>query len=357
MKKILVCIALIFLSLSIILNLIACDNVVLNKRLICDTNGDFTILIVSDPQCDNVNEWREAKEELESLVKKAKPNFVLINGDMNSDNKIPVDMWNLFITPLNERNIYWSTTNGNHDPFTQKYYKMYKNYKHCLNETVNPNDPNFEAERPMNYVIPIYSNDNKTPVFAIYGMDTGTQNKNGYEGLTQKQIDWYVSQSNSLKEKNEGKPLTSIICMHIPLPQVIDMYYSAPNVYGFANEPNAGIRNYTCENGTIISSTHIHTTARKNDRKMFETVLKQNDVKAIIFGHDHRTNFVGSYKGVILGFAGKLSTGCYSDELCRGGRVIKFNQASPEKFTVSWLGAIKTSPDQPPIYSDGTLAK
>ena len=75
---------------------------------------------MSDPQCDNVTQWHEARNELETLVKKAKPDFVLINGDMNSQNKIPFDMWDLFVSPLTKRNIYWSTTNGNHDPFNYK---------------------------------------------------------------------------------------------------------------------------------------------------------------------------------------------------------------------------------------------
>lgn len=359
MKKTVVCVV---LSLCITLNLISCTKSKTN-RLVCDTNGDFTILIVSDPQCDTPAQWQEAKNELETLITRAKPNFVLINGDMNSNNKIPTDMWDLFISPLTERGIYWSTTNGNHDPFTERYYQMYKSHSLCLNSAVSKTDPNFEAARPMNYVIPVYSNDNKTLVFAIYGMDTGTANQNGYEGLTDKQIKWYKSQSDMLKRKNGREVVTSLLCMHIPLPQVVDMYYSTEKeaklykVYGIANEPNFNTKNYTCENGTVVSKTYLHTTAKSNDRGMLEAVLKQGDIKAIIFGHDHQTNIVGSYKGVILGFAGKISTGCYSDELCRGGRVIKLNQSNPEDFTVSWLGAIETSPDQPPIYYDGTLAK
>ncbi len=325
-------------------------------RLVCNTIGDFTILIVADPQCDTKTEWQQAKTELETLVKRAKPNFVLINGDMNTKNVIPADMWELFISPLTERDINWATTNGNHDPFTKRYYDMYKSYSGCLNNTVPKNDPNYEPSRPMNYVIPIYANDNRTIVFAIYGMDSGTSNNYGYEGLTQKQINWYKKQSQKLKKQNGGKAVTSILCMHIPLPEVIDLYHSGEyTTYGIANEPNAGTQNYTCENGKIIAKTKLHTTAKKNDNKTFAQILKQGDVKAIIFGHDHRTNFAGSYKGVILGFAGKLSTGCYSDDLCRGGRVIKFNQQNPQDFTVSWLGSIKTSTDQPPIYTDGTL--
>ncbi len=337
-------------------------------RLLCDGDGNFTILVVSDPQCDTAAQWNEAKTELETLVERASPDLVIINGDMNSNNIIPADMWELFISPLTERGIYWATTNGNHDPFKQKYYKMYKGYEKCLNSLVDISDPNYEPSRPMNYVIPIYSNDGKAPVFAVYGMDSGTENKNGYEGVTKRQIKWYESRSDELKEKNGGTPVISLLCMHIPLPQVIDMYYSANDgtsygknlggiypVYGILNESNVGVQNYICENKTLVLNSWFDTTAKENDRGLFDSVLNKGDVRAIIFGHDHKTNIVGSYKDVILGFAGKLSTGCYSDKLCRGGRVIRFNQSAPESFTVSWLGALKTSKDQPAIRSDGSV--
>ena len=115
-------------------------------------------------------------------------------------------------------------------------------------------------------------------------------------------------------------------------------------------------KGYVCENGTTVSKLKIHTTTPKRDKGLFNAILNQGDVKAVIFGHDHCTNIVGSYKGVLLGFAGKLSTGCYSDNLCRGGRVIRINQSDPEKFITEWLGALDSCADQPPIYSGGTLA-
>lgn len=339
-------------------------------KLMCDENGDFTILAVSDPQCDNSAQWDEAKAELETLIKRSNPNLILICGDMNTNNKIPKDMWDKFISPAAKRNIYWATINGNHDPFKEKHYKMYTAYDTCLNSKVSILDPNYEAKRPMNYVLPVYSVDGKKPVFAVYLMDTGTLNKKGYEGLTKRQINWYKKQSDNLKKLNGLKPVTSLLCIHIPLPQTIDMYYSMDGggtatekvpgglnkTYGIVNEKNSGIKNYTCENGTKISKTAFWTTAPNNDRGIFKEILKQGDVKAVLFGHAHRTNIIGSYKGVLLGFTGKLSTGCYSDKLCRGGRVIKFNQSNPEKFTVSWFGSLKTSKDQSAIYSDGTIA-
>lgn len=351
----------IMLILSVVTLMITVSNVVTgqnDKTLVCDDNGDFTILIVSDPQCDNINQWREARDELETLIQKANPNFVLINGDMNSKNQIPVDMWDLFITPIEDRKIFWSTTNGNHDPFNYKIYKMYKSYERCLNNIVSTSDENYDCMRPMNYMLPVYSNNKKNIVFAIYGMDSGVKDENGYVGLTNKQVDWYTEKSNDLKKLNNEKAVTSVICMHIPLPQMLEMFYGEKCiVYGVANEINYNHKGYITKSGKFLPKINVHTSNYSSDTKIFDAVIKQGDVKAIIFGHNHRNNFIGSYNGVLLGFAGKLSTGCYSDSICRGGRVIKFNQDKPEQFITYWLSAIESGHDQPPILSDGTMTK
>lgn len=332
-----------------------------NVTLSCDNEGNFKILVVADPQCDTKKQWYEARDELEVLIERSNPDFVLINGDMNSNNNVPSDMWELFIYPITSRNIYWSTTNGNHDPYSAKNYAMYKRYKYCLNNTVNVTDPNYEYYRPMNYVIPIYSNDKEKIVFAIYGMDSGTVNEYGYEGLTKKQIKWYKSKSNKLKDLNGGDKVTSLLCIHIPLTQTLDMVYSSSGkngeIYGITNQNGNSIKNYVLENGTVIKNANIHTTAPQNDQGMFKEILNQGDIKVAIFGHEHKTNIIGSYKGVLLGFAGKLSTGCYSDNLCRGGRVIEFNQSAPQNFKVYWIGSMQSSKDQEAIYYNGEQVK
>ncbi len=341
------------------------------NRLFCDQNGDFTILVVSDPQCDTKKQWYEARDELETLIERSNPDFVMINGDMNSQNKVSAEYLDVFLSPILSRDIFWATNSGNHDPYNKQNYDLYKSYKNCLNSKLERGNPSFEADRPMNYVIPVFSNDGKKTVFAIYALDSGTQNKNGYEGLTKRQIDWYRGQSAALKRQNGGRAVTSLMCLHIPITQTLDMFYSNSNsaaatakkagglynVYGITNQSNAAVKDYYCENNTYVAESFLNVTSPLNDRGIFNEIIKQNDVKILVFGHEHKTNIAGSYKGVVLSFAGKLSTGCYSDNLCRGGRVVRFNQSDPQNFTTEWLAALPSSCDQPPIYSSGQLAK
>ncbi len=355
MKKILSVAVLIIVAFGIMLPFVVKSES--DKKLICDENGDFIILVVSDPQCDTPVQWREARDELEILIKRADPDFVLINGDMNSNNEIPSDMWDMFVLPLESRGIFWSTTNGNHDPFKYKNYKMYKSYDHCLNDVVNTTDINYEMSRPMNYMLPVFSNDGNKIVFAIYGMDSGGMGENGYEGATKKQIKWYNKQSEMLKNNNGGNAVTSVLCMHIPLPQMLEMYYGGSMIYGIANEIKFNTKGYTTQKGINVDKINVHTSSAMQDNKLFDAILKNGDIKAVLFGHNHRNNFIGSYKGVLLGFVGKLSTGCYSDTICRGGRIIRLNESNPQNFTTEWLTSLDTGRDQPSIYSDGTRAQ
>ena len=54
-----------------------------DRCLTCNEKGEFTVLI-ADPQCDSDYQWEEAAEELEILMEKEKPDFVLVNGDIYS---------------------------------------------------------------------------------------------------------------------------------------------------------------------------------------------------------------------------------------------------------------------------------
>ena len=104
------------------------------EKLRCNENGDFTVLVVADPQCEKDFQWKEAADELEILLKKENPDFVLINGDMETNNLITKEKLEILIQPIIKRNIFWSTVNGNHDPFRKEINDMYLEFDKCLNQ-------------------------------------------------------------------------------------------------------------------------------------------------------------------------------------------------------------------------------
>ncbi len=301
-----------------------------NKQLRCGEDGKFMILIVADPQCENHEQWEEARAELETLVGRAKPDLVIIDGDMDTNNHIPREAWAHFISPLTAHAIPWATVNGNHDPFTEETYAMYTQYDECYNAVVIASDENFEAARPMNYALPIYAHGNDRVVFMIYALDTGDINENGWEGVTKKQISWYQKEADKRKRENGGVAVPALVCCHIPFAETKKMQV----LCGLENEVGA-------------------VTSLKNDKGFFRALKDMGDVRIAVFGHSHTINHVGIYDGILLGYAGKLSSGSYHDDVCRGGRVVTFDMSAPEVVTTHWLASLPTACDQPTVSRDG----
>ncbi len=336
------------------------------QDLQCDVNGDFTILIVADPHGD----WEGAKANLETLVVKTNPDFVIIHGDiyMSAYGAMDAQGFISMVEPLTKRGIPFATTNGNHDPYTDTDWETFTSLDGFLGEKVSASDPNYVAERPINYVLPVYANDGETPVFNIWAMDTGRTTASGqYDGVTETQIDWYKAKSAQLKTQY-GKDLTGLMCVHIPPTEMIDLYYSNKNggtntvgnagdahqpIHGAVYGNFAGVTNYTTSTGTVVSSTAMNATYPSNNRGLFDAMKEMGNIDISISGHDHANNFIGVYEGIMMGFTGRMVGETYS----RGARVIKFNQSNPEKFTTQWINLYENGEDQPEIYKDGSLVK
>ncbi len=330
------------------------------QELQCDENGDFKILIVSDIH----GAWDEAKANLETLIKQEDPDFLVINGDTKSPHSAFSNSdFEAMLEPVLSRGIPWTATNGNHDPYDADRWEFYKSLSGFVGENVSEADDNYDSARPTNFMLPIYKNDGKTPVFAVWAMDTGTSSSGKYEGVTDKQIAWYKAKSAEVKE--EYGDLTGLMLLHIPPTEMIDLYYSKTEggtaefgevgdayqpIYGGIYSTSAfGVADYTTDTGTVVSSTAMNATHPDNNRGVFSAMKEMGNIDISVSGHDHANNFIGVYKGIMMGFAGRLVGETYS----RGARVIKFNQKSPKSFTTKWIGLNETSEDQPEIESDG----
>ncbi len=321
-------------------------------KLVCDENGDFDILVVGDPQLEGrthtFTDWIDAANNLEYLVETTNPDMVIIDGDVVGDSGwVSKELIGILVESIEERDIPWATTNGNHDMYSATDYSIYKNFENCVNERVSEDDVNAVATRRQNYMLPIYANDGKTPVFAVWGMDTGEyardENGNaigGWDTVTEKQIEWYKAKSAELTEKNNGTPLTGLLCCHIPFVQMTDAIENITNYKTYG---------YVVGNG----SSGVETG-------MFDAIAEMGDIRAIINGHDHDSNMIVAYEKdgyeLLMGYTGKI--GSYGTERTdsRGGRLIKINQNAPENFTVSWIPALDGIL-QPEMHYDGTLAE
>ncbi len=338
------------------------------QALQCDEKGDFKILIAADPHGNAKTEnWDNARAAFETLIAKEDPDFVIIHGDTYMKAYGPLDQasFKKMVEPMEKRGIKWTVTNGNHDPYNEANWAFFNTFNGFVGENVDENDPNYVSDRPTNFVLPVYKNDGKTPVFAVWAMDTGVYNSGKYDGVTQKQIDWYKAKSAEIKSKYGD--LTGLMCLHIPPTEMIDLYYSKKSggtntvgqagdafqpIYGGIYDTFEGVTNYTTSTGTFVSTTAMNATHPDNNRGVFAAMKEMGNIDISISGHDHGNNYIGVYDGIMMGFTGRMID---AKESC-GARVIEFNQKNPDGFTTKWIALNEYGEDQPSIYKDGSRA-
>ncbi len=333
------------------------------QELQCDENGDFKILIVSDVH----GKWEAAKTNIEILLNKENPDFVVINGDTKDPHSaFDETAFKNMIAPIESRGIKWTTINGNHDPYDAGRWAFFESFDGFVGENVDSSDPNYNSARPTNFMLPIYKNDGETPVFAVWAMDTGIYASGKYEGVTQEQINWYKAKSAEVKA--EYGDLTGLMLLHIPPTEMIDLYYSKSDggtntvgvagdafqpIYGGIYASFDGVTNYTTSTGTVVAKTAMNATHPDNNLGVFAAMKEMGNIDISISGHDHANNYIGVYDGIMMGFAGRL----VDESKSLGARVIEFNQKNPDKFTTKWIALSEEAEDQPEIYKDGTLVK
>lgn len=348
------------------------------QTLQADLNGNFTILTVADPQSESWADWTQARTDLENTILRSNPDLVMIQGDITDNSFVtPAAYWDYFVEPLEERDIPWAVINGNHDSFSLVNQRMYESYANCLTTQVDSYDPNFNSSRPVNFVLPVYANDGAKNIFAVWGMDTGTGNSNGYDGVTESQINWYKAESDKLTAANDGETVPGLMALHIPLTETFDMYYDnsdgatyVPKQAGYVYQPiygvvynsvdngyaaNDNVRAFTTGHGITVTSNSsglMSITSEGNNRGLYAAMMEKGDVKITTFGHVHSINFIGNYKGMLLAFTGKIGEYDKMDYLTRGGRVIRFNQSDSDALQVSWVAVLEDSIDQPVIGND-----
>ncbi len=330
------------------------------QELQCDENGNFKILLVADVH----GEWSKAKANIELLLKQENPDFVVIHGDTKSPHgAFDQTEFKNMIAPIESRGIKWTITNGNHDPYDAQRWEFFNTFDGFVGENVSSSDPNYDSARPTNFMLPIYKNDGETPVFAVWAMDTGsTTSPNVYNGVTDKQIDWYKAKSAEVEE--EYGDLTGLMLLHIPPTEMIDLYYSKIGggtaevgevgdayqpIYGGIYDTFAGVTDYTTSTGTVVAKTAMNATHPDNNRGVFTAMKKMGNIDISISGHDHANNYIGVYQGIMMGFTGRI----VGSGQAVGARVISFNQKDPSGFTTKWIALDENAENQPEIESDG----
>ena len=187
-------------------------------------------------------------------------------------------------------------------------------------------DDNSELYGCGTYNLPIYSSDGSKIAYNLWMIDSNAFDEvnGGYDYVHQDQLDWYVKTSNELKAQNGGNPVPSMMFQHIIVPEIYDALNEVPAGTEGAVERDGKYYVLNPEN-TLSGQLNEAPCPSKTNSGQFETLLQQDDVVAMFFGHDHVNTFRVNYKGIDLVNTPGVTFNSYGND-CRGARIIDINE-------------------------------
>ena len=307
-----------------------------SAKLQFNEDGSFRIMQISDIQ-DGTLLTPATKTFLKEVVIEAQPDLVVLTGDNISagsatlgteavDKFLVKTAINNFMSVFEEIGVPVAVVFGNHDAEEKvsKEYQMevYSSYDCCI-----ANDDNAELYGCGTYNVPIYSADGTKVAYNLWMMDSNMYDEDGYDHVHQDQLDWYVKTSNELKAANGGKPVPSMMFQHIIVPEIYDALIKLPNV------TDISVDGYVLDPAiTRAGELNEAPCPPAKNGGQFETVVKQGDVVAMHFGHDHKNTFEITYKGVDLVNSPTAGFGSYGDHN-RGVRIIDLKEGTRDYET------------------------
>lgn len=306
-------------------------------KLQFNEDGSFRIMQISDIQ-DGTILTPATKTFLKDVVIDAQPDLIVLTGDNISagsatlgteavDKFLVKTAINNFMSVFEEIGVPVAVVFGNHDAEQKvsKEYQMevYSSYDCCI-----ANDDNAELYGCGTYNVPIYSSsDSEKIAYNLWMMDSNMYDEDGYDHVHQDQLDWYVKTSNELKAANGGEPVPSMMFQHIIVNEIYDALIKLPNV------TDISVNGYVLDPAiTRAGELNEAPCPPAKNGGQFETVVKQGDVVAMHFGHDHKNTFEITYKGVDLVNSPTSGFGSYGDHN-RGVRIIDIKEGTREYNT------------------------
>ena len=310
------------------------------SKLRFQKNEPFRILCVSDIHGGVGYDEPNTVRYLNDVLEQAKPDLVLLLGDIAGPGYIHIEtaaqlktMLDGLTAPLEQSGIPWAFVFGNHDDNfglpNDEAARIDETYPHCL--SVCDGDSIGDSD----YVIPIYDEAGKALKFCVYCFDShgGEDDYRKRYGLaddmlltfpnqggldsTERGVDFAQVadywQTSAAIEKANGHTVTAMAVMHVPLQEL-----------GWASV-NRAETDFQGVQGEDVSCQGLNSG-------LFRAFLERGDVKAVCFGHDHENNVTAVYGGVLLANDGYLSCHASHTKETLGGRLFTVD---PNDLTVT----------------------
>ncbi len=355
-----------------------------DEALRFDSEGDFIILHITDPQ-DDQNPAYDMRNLIQLAIAQAQPDLVVFTGDIVEDKrggdsgiddedgregvcvydnngKIIYDQTlanvkvaaDAVFSIVEAAGIPFAVTQGNNDYACgikpADWLKIYATYPHCL-----VMDESNDSNGRIDYNLEIRSSDAERTAFNLWLMDTGE------DKVTKEQLEWYKGEATALASANGNQAVPSIAFQHINVDDIGNLferswlwdYGAAPSGIGLfrLNKDIAG--------GYFTMAIKPGKTSDE-----FKAWKAQGDVLGAFFGHLHTEGYSGVWKGIELGFT-------YGCEFAKSGpygvRVITLHEDDVRNYDNElyiYTGSVQTDDaalvkqiDEPyPVY-EGCEAK
>lgn len=284
-------------------------------------NGEFRIMQVTDTHYKWGNSGSKAVDELiAEVILREDVDLVVFTGD----NVYAEGVRNALdkqLRPFVDNGTPFVVLFGNHDRQFEVdqnlQWDFFRSYPHNM-------QPDREIGKPYpDFVLPIYASDSENVAQLIYNFDSHAAHPDGkisrYDCLHDDQIKWYKTISREYNRMNGGKPVPSIMFMHIPLPE-----------YEYAWDYNTSRENKWEKGTTVIGKREEKVSCPRVNSGMFDAIKEMGDIRGVFCGHDHDNDFALIWKGVLLAY-GRYSGGktVYNHLGKNGVRIITLHEDSP----------------------------
>lgn len=262
---------------------------------IVSDNKEFKVMQLTDIHIGGTKKTEKqdikAFQAMYKLVKYAKPDLIIVTGDLIYPNLIKthsvdnMKSFTMLCDFFENMGVPWTFTFGNHDTEgfalagPEDINHVTQTYMKCLYQFKDP------LGGRTNLFINIRDRENQI-LQSLVLLDSREYVEDGYDSVSEEQLAWYEKRISELSEE-QGKKVSSMLFFHIPF-QEWNMIYElfkkeSPEVkyyYGRVGEKNE----------EICSS--------KESNSLLERIFRLGSTKAVFVGHDHLNDLSLEYKGV-----------------------------------------------------------
>ena len=306
-------------------------------------DGKFRIMQITDIQDGAFLEYA-TMQFLKDVVEAEKPDLIVLTGDNISGGSSPTKLLakiaiSRYMSIFEEAGIPVAMVYGNHDsegPADKEYqmevYESFDCFVGCEGE---------DLTGCGNYYLPIYDAKGEEMLYNLWMFDSLTYNRHpedendvayyendleGYACVHKDQIDWYVRESNKLKEANGGEVVPSMVFQHIVVPEIYDVLVKDAKGNWALPEGAEGVL------GEDPCPPHY-------SNGQFDAMVAQGDVVAMFFGHDHKNDFIVNHKGIDLSTTPGVGFSSYGN-IDRGVRIIELDEKDLSTYkteVIKWV--------------------